>query len=189
MDQLVVLYDSCILYPFYLRDFFMHLALTDLVQAKWTAHIHEEWMRNVLIDKPHLKKEQLQIVRQLMDENTRDCLVTAYEPLIEKIILPDLNDRHVLAAAIKASASIIITYNLKDFPSTETEKYGVEAQHPDEFISQLLDIAPGIICGAIRRLRGNYKTPPVEADTYLEILARQALPNTASKLKEYVELI
>ncbi len=60
MDGLVVVYDSCVLYPAPLRDFIMHLAITDLFKAKWTEHIHEEWMRNVLKNRADLKREQLE---------------------------------------------------------------------------------------------------------------------------------
>ena len=53
-----------------------------------------------------------------MDEHVPDCLVTGYEPLISGLSLPDADDRHVLAAAIHVGASLIITYNLSDFPAS-----------------------------------------------------------------------
>jgi predicted nucleic acid-binding protein len=167
----------------------MHLALADLFQGRWTNHIHEEWIRNVLKDKPYLKNEHLQKIRQLMDENTRDCLIDGYEPLINELVLPDPNDRHVLAAAIHASASVIVTFNVKDFPDAITNKYNIEAKHPDDFISQLLEIAPGIICGVIKRLRIIFKNPTVSGGEYLEILEKQSLPKTVKKLREFVSLI
>ncbi len=167
----------------------MHLAISDLFQAKWTNDIHEEWIRSVLKDKPHLKYEQLQGIRSMMDENTRDCLINGYEPLIQDLSLPDPDDRHVLAAAIHASASIIVTSNLKDFPISETSKYNIEAKHPDDFTADLLDIAPGIICGVIKRLRKIFKNPQVSAHEYLEILTKQSLTKSASKLSEFVSLI
>ncbi|MFI4936894.1 MAG: putative toxin-antitoxin system toxin component, PIN family [Candidatus Berkiellales bacterium] len=189
MDKLIVVYDSCVLYSAPLRDLLMHLAMTDLFRAKWSEDIHEEWTRNVLKNRTDLTKEQLKRTRDLMDSYVRDCLVKGYETLIEKITLPDQNDRHVLAAAIHSSASVIVTYNLKDFPSNETLKYGIEAQHPDEFISKFLEYASGIIRGAIKRLRSTLKNPPIVAEKYLEILAGQSLPKTVSKLREFISLI
>ncbi|CAN1213529.1 hypothetical protein TUMEXPCC7403_25205 [Tumidithrix helvetica PCC 7403] len=47
MTRFVALLDACVLYPNYLRDILIQLALTDLFRAKWTDLIHEEWMRNV----------------------------------------------------------------------------------------------------------------------------------------------
>jgi len=189
VSRLIVVYDSCVLYPAPLRDLLMHLAMTDLFKAKWTHHIHEEWIRNLLHDRTELKREQLERTRHLMDAHVRDSLVTGYEPLIETITLPDPNDRHVLAAAIHSSATTIITFNLKDFPASYTLPHGIEAQHPDDFISQLFESASGIICGAIKRLRSTLKNPTIEAEKYLEILTKQTLPKTVSKLKEYVFLI
>jgi len=189
VDVLIAVYDSCVLYPAPLRDLLMHLAMTDLFKAKWSEVIHEEWTRNVLKNRSDLTREQLQRTCKLMNFRIRDCLVIGYESLIESVTLPDQNDRHVLAAAIHSSASVIVTYNLKDFPAKETSKYGIEAQHPDDFISQFLDIASGIICGAVKRLRNNLKNPPINPERYLEILARQSLPKTVSRLREFVSLI
>lgn len=116
MSNFTVLYDSCVLYPAPLRDLLMHLAVTNLYQAKWTDAIHDEWTRNVLKDRPDLRPEQLQRTRELMNAHVLDCLVTGYESLINGLSLPDQDDRHVLAAAIHAGADLIVTFNLKDFP-------------------------------------------------------------------------
>src|SRR5579863_4356667 len=113
----------------------MHLALTDLYRAKWTNEIHDEWIRNVLINRADLNRAQLERTRELMNSNVRDCLVEEYETLIPALSLPDPNDRHVLAAAIRSSASVIVTFNLKDFPEKIIKKYGIEAQHPDIFLN------------------------------------------------------
>lgn len=112
MSNFTVLYDVCVLYPAPLRDLLMHIAVTDLYRAKWTDAIHDEWTRNVLKDRPDLKPEQLQRTRDLMNALARDCLVTGYERLIDAVTLPDPDDRHVLAAAIRAGADIIVTFNL-----------------------------------------------------------------------------
>jgi hypothetical protein len=112
----------------------MNLAITDLFRAKWTDDIHDEWIRNVLKNRPDLTKERLRRTRDLMNSHVRDCLVIGYQDLIPSLTLPDVNDRHVLAAAIVARADVIVTYNLKDFPATILEQYGIEAQHPDEFL-------------------------------------------------------
>src|SRR5437879_4076956 len=116
---LTAIYDANILYPAPIRDLFIRLAQAGLVRAKWTETIHEEWMRNVLMNNPRLSAERLARTRTLMDEAVRDCLVTGHEELIAPLSLPDPDDRHVLAAAIYAGADVIVTCNLRDFP-TET---------------------------------------------------------------------
>jgi predicted nucleic acid-binding protein len=137
-------YDANILYPAPLRDLFIRVAQAGLVRARWTETIHEEWIRNVLKDNPRLSAERLARTRTLMNEAVRDCLVTGYEDLIQSLSLPDPDDRHVLAAAIRAGAGVIVTYNLTDFPAETLARFDIEAQHPDDFLVGLLDLAPGI---------------------------------------------
>jgi predicted nucleic acid-binding protein len=115
----------------------MQLALTDLFRARWSEEIHHEWMRNVLINRPDLSEEQLNRTKNLMNTHVRDAIVTNYEQLIPSLNLPDPNDRHVLAAAIRCQADVILTFNLKDFPKKTLALSDIEPQHPDEFILYL----------------------------------------------------
>lgn len=101
MANFAAVYDACVLYPAPLRDLLLRLALTDLFRARWTDRIHEEWIRSVLENRPDLKPEQLERTRQLMNQAVPDCLVTGYEGLIDQLELPDPDDRHILAAAIR----------------------------------------------------------------------------------------
>ncbi|SFB65137.1 PIN domain-containing protein [Azotobacter beijerinckii] len=128
------------LYPAPLRDFLMHLALTGVYRARWTAQIHEEWKRNLLVNRADLAREQLDRTSSAMDRAVPDTLVTGYELLCSSLDLPDPDDRHVLAAAIKCGASVIVTFNLKDFPPEVLEPFEVEAMHPDDFIADLFDL-------------------------------------------------
>lgn len=141
MTNFATLYDSCVLYPAPLRDLLMHLALTDLYRARWTNDIHNEWISSVLSDRPDLKREFLERTRDRVNMSVRDCLVEDYHALIPTLTLPDVNDRHVLAAAIHSHSSVIVTYNLKDFPKKAISKYGIEAQHPDKFMMHLFDLS------------------------------------------------
>lgn len=189
MANFIALYDSCVLYPAPLRDLLMHLALTDLYRAKWTNAIHDEWIRNVLANRPDLKQSQLERTRDLMNSHVRDSLVEGYEKLIPVLSLPDPDDCHVLAAAIRSSASVIVTYNLKDFPSKTIKEYGIEAQHPDDFLNHLIDLSPYVFCGAIRRLRLSLKNPPKNTDEYLDILKKQLLTKTVDTLQKFIDMI
>jgi predicted nucleic acid-binding protein len=140
MSNFSIVYDTCVLYPAPLRDFLMWLALTDLYRAKWSDEIHQEWIRNLIAERPDLTIDQLNRTKQLMDSDVRDALVIGYEYLIPALDLPDPNDRHVLAAAIRSQSSLIVTFNLKDFPARELAKYDIEAIHPDDFILDLFDL-------------------------------------------------
>ena len=189
MPKPIVIYDACVLYPAPLRDLLMHLAMTDLFKAKWTNQIHEEWIRNVLIQRPDLNKKQLERTRDLMNLHALDCLVDGYQKMISELALPDSNDRHVLAAAIHASASKILTYNLKDFPNKILNQFKIEAQHPDNFLCELINSDSMAVCSAIRKLRTGLKKPPIHAEQYLATLEKQRLSQFVLKLKNFIDLI
>lgn len=189
MAQFVVLYDSCVLYPAPLRDLLMRLALTDLFHAKWSQEIHKEWIRNLLKNRPDLTSQRLDLVRAKMDLHVRDSLVEGYQELIDGIKLPDPDDRHVVAAAIKGNAQTIVTYNLADFPSSTLSKYEIDAQHPDDFLRHLLDLAPAKVIATVQETRKSLKNPPRNSREYLETLEKQSLPQTCAYLSEYETLI
>lgn len=189
MSQPTALYDACVLYPASVRDLLMNLALSDLFRARWTDDIHEEWISNLLHKQPHLTRPVLEHTRDLMNLHVRDCLVTGYEPLIPSLELPDPDDRHVLAAAIVGRADIIVTYNLKHFPAPILAPLGIEAQHPDDFVLQLIDQQPAVACQWIKRHRGSLKNPPKTVDQYLSHLQAQQLLQVVARLQASRDLL
>lgn len=189
MATFTVIYDANVLYPAPLRSVLMFLAQTDLFRARWTLEIHEEWIRNLLIKRPDLSREKLEGLRDMMIEAIPDSLVTGYEPAIDGLDLPDLNDRHVLAAALRANAEIIVTANLKDFPPESLKPFNVTAQHPDDFILDLIDLKPAPVLTCFKEDRTHYRNPPLAVEEYLENLLRQGLSKTVAYLSEYRHLI
>ena len=127
MATLIVIYDANVLYSASIRDLFVELATTDIVEARWTEEIHDEWMRNILINRPDLKFEQVSRTKKLMNANVENCLVQDYERIIPQLELPDPGDRHVLAAAIHSRSKFIITFNLRDFPEEALAPYDILA--------------------------------------------------------------
>ncbi|WP_036487002.1 PIN domain-containing protein [Myxosarcina sp. GI1] len=182
--KLTVVYDACVLYPNVLRDLLMELAVRDLVRAKWTEQIHREWLENLSRNRPEIPIEKLYRLRDLMNANVRDCLVVDYEALIPTLNLPDSNDRHILAAAIKADAEVIVTTNLKDFPESELTKYKIEAQHQDTFITNLIELYPLQVLEVVKVCQLRRKNPPCSWEQFLSSLLRQQLPNTVLMLKK-----
>jgi predicted nucleic acid-binding protein len=184
VSNFTAVYDACVLYPAPLRDLLMELALTDSFRARWSEEIHQEWIRSVLKNRSDLNESQLLRTKAYMDANVRDALVTDFESLIPSLNLPDKDDCHVLAAAIRCSADVIVTFNLKDFPSDYLSTFDVEAQHPDEFILYLLDLYPVQVCSAAEKVRQRLKNPVMNPEKYLENLLRQSLPQMVSRMKE-----
>ncbi|MFV1872339.1 MAG: putative toxin-antitoxin system toxin component, PIN family [Oleiphilus sp.] len=189
MARFTVILDACVLYPAPLRDLLMRLALTDLFKARWTDQIHEEWINALLRVGNKFSREKLETIRDLMDENVRDAKVADYESLIDNLNLPDQNDRHVLATAIRCNADAIVTANVKDFPKEELEKYSIEVIHPDDFICYQIELDAGLVCNTVKRQRKALNNPPKSVEEILVHLQKCQLPQTVSALRKYQELL
>lgn len=181
--------DACVLYSAMLRDLFMRLAVGFVFQPKWTAHIHEEWMRNVLKNRPDLTYEQLERTRDLMNQWGRDWEAPGYETLIASLTLPDADDCHVLAAAIAAEVPVIVTFNLSDFPAETLSAYGIRALHPDVFLIELLQESEDAFIQAIKTHRTALKNPSRTPDEYLARLTDSGLHQTAIRLTSQLDEI
>ena len=113
-----------------------------------------------------------------------DAIVAGYEPLIEALDLPDPGDHHVLAAAIHAGAQAIVTFNLADFPSDRLAAYGCEAKHPDDFVLDSLDLAPGAILQALVEQAAALRRPPMSVEDVLDRLLRLGLVRSVARFRE-----
>lgn len=180
-----VVLDACVLYPARMRDLLMHLGIIGLYQAKWSEHIQDEWSRNLQVKRPDIRPESLLRTRTLMNKALPDANVVGYETLIESLTLPDIDDRHVLAAAIRARAEVIVTFNKKDFPKDILSLFHIEALHPDEFIVDLFDLNPALTLEAVRRQRASLRHPPMTTHQFLEMLSTQGLRNTVKILADH----
>ena len=188
MAKFAVVYDACVLYPAPLRDLLVRLAKTDLFRAHWTEAIHQEWIHAVLREKRH-SLEKLERVKELMNNNVREALITDYEHLIDLLELPDPNDRHVLAAAIHCRADAIVTFNLRDFPERLLKPYKIEIIHPDDFVCYQLDLSMQRVFQVIRKQRTDLNNPPKTAAEMLITFQKQQLPKTCLRLQQYLDFL
>ncbi|GAA5105242.1 PIN domain-containing protein [Haloechinothrix salitolerans] len=178
----VVVYDASVLYPNTLRDLLIRIAQGGLVQAKWTDEILDEVFRNVEANRPDLDPNKLARTRMLITRSVRDCLVTGYEPLVKSLELPDPDDRHVLAAAIKAHAQVIVTSNLRDFPRDALEPWSVEAKDPDAFVLDQIDLRKSLVYGAVQQIADSRCNPPETVQDVLVQLERAGLVESVAAL-------
>lgn len=175
--------DACVLYPSLLRDLLMHLGLTGLYQPKWTDRIQQEWQRSLLVRRPHIRVEQLRRTEMLMNQALPDARIVGYEDIIEGLELPDPDDKHVLAAAIRSGATAIVTANRRDFPTKHLAVFGIEALDPDVFICDLLDLNSALVIRAVRNARVSLRKPPFGTDEYLVCLQQAGLPSLTRELQ------
>lgn len=119
ISTFTVLFDANVLYSKHIRSLLVELARSGLFRAKWSADIHREWIDALLKKRPDLERTRLERTRRLVDTSLPDALVVGYEDLISALSLPDPDDRHVLAAAIRCGASAIVTFNERHFPADQ----------------------------------------------------------------------
>ena len=124
-----------------------------------------------------------------MNSHVRDGLVAGHMPVVPSLSLPDPDDCHVLAAAIRCDADVIVTKNLKDFPPDILTVYGIEPLHPDDFIMELIATHEGLVCSALKTVRQRLKNPPKSPEDYLSTLLQQELIQVADHLGGLIDLI
>ena len=187
-SRFTAILDANVLYPQLIRDTLLSLAVEGLYHARWSQAIHDEWTRNLAKDRPELAA-RLPAVVKLMNASVPDCLVTNYEKLVTSIELPDPDDRHVVAAAIVGHADAIVTFNTKDFPQAVLQPYGIEVQHPDEFLMNQLQLQKIPALSAIKKMRARWTNPERPALALIAAFEKRGLPLTADLLREAVDLI
>lgn len=187
-SQYTAVLDANTLYPAPLRDLLLSLAVDGLYHARWTARIHEEWVRNLTRNRPE-REPRLAALVELMNRSVPDCLVGNYEGLTAGVVLPDPDDRHVLAAAIAGHADAIVTFNLKDFPADAFDPHQIEAVHPDDFMLNQLELRPYEALAAVKKMRARLNRPPQTAAELIATLERSGLPASAARLRQAQALI
>ena len=187
-DRRVALLDANVLYPFRKRDILLRFHDAGLFRARWTERILDEWTMNLLKRKPHLGRS-VRSQRRAIREHFAEALVTGYEPLIGTLELPDPDDRHVLAAAIRCGAQHIVTDNLADFPADVLAKYDIEAIGADGFLSRTFDLYPSEALGVLRTLREAYSNPPFTPSEFVRDLKAKELPLLAARTEEHQDEI
>ena len=178
-----VIYDANVFFGAFRRTVMMHLAQARIFRARWTEDIHEEWVTRLNERRPEIGMEKLQRLRGRIDAAVPDCLVRNYRQIAKGLELPDENDRHVLAAAIKAGASVIVTCNVRDFPSETLSEYDIEAQHPDDFILYQKEENLSLVIEKLRKCRMEHHSPSLSVQDFIERLRTSELPLTASWLE------
>lgn len=134
-----VVLDACVLIPASLRDTLLRLAEEPRLYApRWSDEIIAETVRN-LESRIGLSSQKTAYLVDQLRKHFGDAWVTGYEPLID-LMTNHPKDRHVLAAAVKCGASVIVTYNKRDFPVTATEPWEVEVQGPSTFLRFQYDL-------------------------------------------------
>lgn len=179
----LAVYDANVLYPNTLRDLLIRLARAGAVRARWTDRILDETFEALRRTRPDIESTKLDALRQRMNDAVRDCLITDFEQHIGSLDLPDVNDRHVLAAAIHSHAETIVTWNLRDFPAKVLDRHGIQARTPDDFVHDitLAEEATVIIC--VQQIADARLRRPQTIGDIIDQLERDGLVRSAARLR------
>lgn len=178
--------DACILYPVQLRDVLLSIASEGCFEPHWSGQINDEWKRNLLENRKDLKPQQLEKTIFTMNEVFEGACLSGFEGLIDKIELPDLDDRHVVAAAIHSKSNYVITNNLKDFPADKLKSWSLIAISPDDFIEELIEVDDlfELIIKALAAQRARMKKDPIDANEFVDGIKKQGLTKLAARLEQ-----
>ena len=164
----------------WIRDLLLWFAHYDLYTPKWSKHIFDEW--DEVMMRKGIKVEDRIKRMAIINEAFPDALVENYESLIGMLELPDEKDKHVLAVAIKTNANLIVSNNLKDFPSEYLAGFSISAKNADDFLTDMVDLNHDTSIRAFKDLVLNKKNPPYDEFEVLDILRRNGLKDTADYL-------
>ncbi len=183
--RLVAVLDTNVIYPIEIRDLLFWFAHFDLFEPKWTKHILFEW--EDVMERKGIPKEESKRRSNIANLAFPYALVTKYNFLISGLILPDDKDRHVLAAAIKVKANVIVTNNLKDFPKEYLATFGIVAKSADDFIYDLIKMDSINTVEAFTKMVLNRRKPNLNADDVLNNLRRNGLLKSATLLQSILK--
>ena len=189
-NRYTALLDANVLYSVAISDALMEVAATGIYAAKWSNAIDEECVRNLAKNKNRAEAD-FHTRRDSMHDACPDWEVPEEGwKLIEPCLtLPDVNDRHVLAAAVAGHADSIVTINIKHFPASVLEPLGITALHPDEFLLQQLELEPLVVLPAFKVMRARLKNPAFTPEKFVDAMERNGLIQTAAFLGQALPLI
>jgi predicted nucleic acid-binding protein len=178
----VAVLDACVLYPFHLRNLLIQCAVDRLIEARWSDAIHDEWINNLLAKSKTLQVAALKRTRDLMNEILPRANVAEYKKLIPNVDLNDPDDRHVAAVGIAAGASLIVTWNIRDFPAPELARHNMRPITPDDLMIEIHERVPLLVIEAAANARRNLTKPGLTAEDFVEAMRRQNLRRFANAI-------
>lgn len=111
-------------------------------------------------------------------------LVSPIPALDDAVVIPDIGDRHVVAAAHNGDADFIVTFNLRDFPNDELRKINMTALHPDVFLTQLVTQQQSACIEALNYLVNSKKNPTRTMGQELKHLATTGMPMFVKAIRD-----
>ena len=183
MQSFTVVLDACVLVPVTAADTLLRLAEREMYRPVWSERILDEAKRAVARLHPELSAEQIEHRFDCMDEAFEDASVSGWESLEGSIVLPDDDDRHVVACVLVAGADAIVTNNIRDFPDKTLAPLNIEVIRLDDFLLDIFDLVPEDFAAVIREQASDAMHPLLSTSEVLANLAASGAPETAAELR------
>jgi predicted nucleic acid-binding protein len=186
--------DACTLVGALKRNLLLTLAEADFFRLRWSAPVLDETQRAIqrICESKGLEDaaDRAACSRAYMEETFEEAMVTDFEEFLGVCKdWPDPEDAHVVAAALKTQAAMIVTDNLKDFPAAALSPLNVEARSADDFIANTIALDPGRAVAAIRKMRERFRKHEKTAEVLLLDMEAVGLTETVDVLRNYVHLL
>jgi hypothetical protein len=172
-------FDTSAIFGGALNDVFLTLAELGLYRPLWSTGVLDELRRTVVAHGIDAAAVDYRI--SAMQSAFPDAEIQGYEELVAAMT-NDAGDRHVLAAAVRANAEVLVTFNLRHFPAEALSPYDVEARHPDDFLLDQLDLHQEVTVAGVLRVVASYERPPMTALEFLGRLRAAGVPRFAERL-------
>lgn len=185
--------DACALAGALKRNLLLTLAEAEFFRLRWSDEVLDETERaiaGILQAKGETAAaERARRARAAMNQAFEDARVTDYAHLrgVCDGMMPDPKDIHVVAAALKTQAAIIVTDNLKDFPEPFLASLNLDVRTPDAFLADTIALDPGRAVAAIHRMRARFLRPDMSATDLLIRMEAAGLTETVDVLQPHVE--
>jgi predicted nucleic acid-binding protein len=192
-NRFTTLLDANVLVPALARNILLSLADAELFRARWTARILDEMERGFLRDCERLGLDdgpaRASRTRKHMTEwpGFADCVVENYEMLEPCMPASDPDDRHVIAAVVKTKASVIVTNNVRDFPSHELQLLEIEIKTADAFVADTIDLSPSRSLAALTKMRERLRDPPFSPSELIDKMICNGFDETAGLVQNHFE--
>jgi predicted nucleic acid-binding protein len=181
-----VVLDACVLVPVALADTLLRIAERELYRPLWSARIVAEAVAAIVKIHPDIPPEQVQRRFADMDDTFEDARIDGWEDLEDTVTLPDPDDRHVVATAVRGRADAIVTGNLRHYPPEILGPLNIEVIHPDDFLLDQLDLAPRLVLEVLREQAAHTRQPALTPVDLIARLARAGAPGFADEARRLI---
>lgn len=187
-NRFTVILDANVLHASRKRDVLLSFYEAGLFRARWTNQILEE-VRTSLERRFPDKRDKINALIEKITAEFPESLLEGYEGLADQVELPDPDDKHVLSAAIRCGAQIIVSENKRDFPNETLSQFDIELLSADEFLVETFGLFEFEALTAIKRLRQRLKAPAYQPMAFIMDLTAKGLPLLAAELRERSDFI